>query len=121
MRAEDLDRLEHILEAAERIATYAAPGEEAFLADPMRQDAIIRNLSPTDPRTDLAGGGRGTADAGRAGAGDHVGDRWRSDIAAESGASEEVGTPTWRWKVCSSARARSKPIPGTVTSSSMVA
>ena len=44
MRAEDLDRLEHILEAAERIATYAAPGEEAFLADPMRQDAIIRNL-----------------------------------------------------------------------------
>lgn len=44
MRAEDLDRLEHILEAAERIAIYAAPGEEAFLADPMRQDAIIRNL-----------------------------------------------------------------------------
>jgi uncharacterized protein with HEPN domain len=44
VRAEDLDRLEHILEAAERIAIYAAPGEYAFLADPMRQDAIIRNL-----------------------------------------------------------------------------
>jgi uncharacterized protein with HEPN domain len=44
VRPEDLDRLEHILEAAERIAVYAAPGEEAFLADPMRQDAIIRNL-----------------------------------------------------------------------------
>lgn len=44
MRSEDLDRLEHILEAAERIATYVAPGEEAFLSDPMRQDAIIRNL-----------------------------------------------------------------------------
>ena len=44
MRAEDLDRLEHILEAAERIAIYAAPGEDAFLADAMRQDAIIRNL-----------------------------------------------------------------------------
>lgn len=40
MRPEDLDRLE----AAERIAVYATPGEKAFLADPMRQDAIIRNL-----------------------------------------------------------------------------
>jgi uncharacterized protein with HEPN domain len=32
------------LEAAGRIADYAAAGEEAFLAEPMRQDAIIRNL-----------------------------------------------------------------------------
>ena len=44
MKAEDLDRLEHILEAAERIADYAAAGEEAYLAEPMRQDAIVRNL-----------------------------------------------------------------------------
>jgi uncharacterized protein with HEPN domain len=44
VRSEDLDRLEHILEAALRIAGYAAAGEEAFLAEPMRQDAIIRNL-----------------------------------------------------------------------------
>lgn len=33
-----------MLEAAARIADYAADGEEAFLAEPMRQDAIIRNL-----------------------------------------------------------------------------
>jgi Protein of unknown function DUF86 len=45
VRGEDRDRLEHILEAAERIADYAAPGKEAFLAEPMRQDAIIRNLA----------------------------------------------------------------------------
>lgn len=44
MRSEDFDRLEHILEAADRIADYAAAGEAAYLAEPMRQDAIIRNL-----------------------------------------------------------------------------
>jgi uncharacterized protein with HEPN domain len=44
VRPEDRDRLEHILEAAGRIADYAEVGEEGFLAEPMRQDAIIRNL-----------------------------------------------------------------------------
>jgi uncharacterized protein with HEPN domain len=44
VRSEDLDRLEHILEAAGRIASYAEAGEDAYLAEPMRQDAIIRNL-----------------------------------------------------------------------------
>jgi len=36
--------LRHILDAIGRIETYAAAGEEAFRADPMRQDAIVRNL-----------------------------------------------------------------------------
>ena len=44
MTPEDLDRLEHILEAAERVATYAAAGQQAFEAEEMRQDAIVRNL-----------------------------------------------------------------------------
>lgn len=44
MKPEDRDRLEHILEAAGRVADYAEAGEAAFLAEPMRQDAIIRNL-----------------------------------------------------------------------------
>jgi len=36
--------LRHILDAIARIETYAAAGEEAFRAEPMRQDAIVRNL-----------------------------------------------------------------------------
>lgn len=44
MNAADLERLEHILEAADRIERYRAAGEEAFRGEEMRQDAIIRNL-----------------------------------------------------------------------------
>ena len=36
--------LRHILDAIVRIETYAAAGQEAFRAEPMRQDAIVRNL-----------------------------------------------------------------------------
>ncbi len=35
--------LRHILDAIARIETYAAAGQEAFRAEPMRQDAIVRN------------------------------------------------------------------------------
>ncbi len=36
--------LQHILEAIGRIEAYSANGEEAFRADTMIQDAIIRNF-----------------------------------------------------------------------------
>jgi uncharacterized protein with HEPN domain len=36
--------LTHILECLEKIEQYAATGRDAFNADPMRQDAIIRNF-----------------------------------------------------------------------------
>ena len=36
--------LTHILECLEKIEQYAAAGKGAFDADPMRQDAIIRNF-----------------------------------------------------------------------------
>ncbi len=31
-------------DAIDRVLAYAEPGRDAFMADPMRQDAIIRNL-----------------------------------------------------------------------------
>lgn len=31
-------------DAIDRVLAYAEPGRHAFMADPMRQDAIIRNL-----------------------------------------------------------------------------
>ena len=36
--------LRHILDAIERIERYAMPGRAAFDLEPMRQDAILRNL-----------------------------------------------------------------------------
>jgi len=36
--------LTHILECLDKIEQYAAAGRDAFDADPMRQDAIIRNF-----------------------------------------------------------------------------
>ena len=36
--------LRHILDAIERLEEYAAAGKDAFLAEPMRKDAIARNL-----------------------------------------------------------------------------
>ncbi len=36
--------LRHILDAIERIERYAEPGRGAFDTEPMRQDAILRNL-----------------------------------------------------------------------------
>ena len=36
--------LEHILQAIDRIAEYTSRGEETFRAEPMVQDAVIRNL-----------------------------------------------------------------------------
>ena len=36
--------LTHIQEAIERIEAYTAEGREAFMADPMVQDAVIRNF-----------------------------------------------------------------------------
>ncbi len=36
--------LRHILDAIEDIERYVGPGREAFMADRMRQDALIRKL-----------------------------------------------------------------------------
>ena len=36
--------LRHVLEAIQRIAIYSREGRKAFLADPMAQDAVIRNF-----------------------------------------------------------------------------
>lgn len=36
--------LEHIADAADRIAGYTATGREAFEASPMAQDAVLRNI-----------------------------------------------------------------------------
>lgn len=36
--------LAQILESVERIATYTGSGREAFFADPLVQDAVIRNF-----------------------------------------------------------------------------
>jgi uncharacterized protein with HEPN domain len=36
--------LEHIRDALLDIATYSSPGREAFFAESMRQDAILRKL-----------------------------------------------------------------------------
>lgn len=45
MNERDALRLRHILDAAERIASYVAEVErKSFLANPMLQDAVIRNL-----------------------------------------------------------------------------
>jgi len=41
----DEDFLHHILQAVERVATYLdGVDRQAFVADPMMQDAIIRNV-----------------------------------------------------------------------------
>lgn len=40
--------LRHILDAIDRIEAYAAEGEAAFRSEPMRQDAIVRNLEIID-------------------------------------------------------------------------
>jgi uncharacterized protein with HEPN domain len=34
----------HIRDAIDRVLAYAEPGRDVFMADPMRQDAIVRNL-----------------------------------------------------------------------------
>lgn len=34
----------HMRDAIDRVLDYAEPGRDAFMAEPMRQDAIIRNL-----------------------------------------------------------------------------
>jgi uncharacterized protein with HEPN domain len=36
--------LHHMLERCERVASYIAGGQEAFLASEQQQDAVIRNL-----------------------------------------------------------------------------
>jgi uncharacterized protein with HEPN domain len=36
--------LEHIRDAIRRIEKYTADGEDAFFADEMKQDAVVRNL-----------------------------------------------------------------------------
>ena len=41
---EDRVYLAHMRDAIERIATFTAGGHDDFLADPMVQDAVIRNL-----------------------------------------------------------------------------
>ena len=41
---EDRVYLEHVLEAAGKIAAYTAGGWEAFAGNPMAQDAVIRNF-----------------------------------------------------------------------------
>lgn len=41
---DDVVRLRHVLEAVAKIEHYTAGGREAFFADAMIQDAVIRNL-----------------------------------------------------------------------------
>jgi uncharacterized protein with HEPN domain len=41
---DDRAYLAHIRDAIQRIETYTSGGREQFLADPMMQDAVIRNL-----------------------------------------------------------------------------
>jgi uncharacterized protein with HEPN domain len=36
--------LNHILSATQRVSQYTAAGRGTFLAEPMRQDAVVRNL-----------------------------------------------------------------------------
>ena len=36
--------LEHVLDSAERIRRFIAAGRDAFFADDMAQDAVVRNL-----------------------------------------------------------------------------
>ncbi len=36
--------LTHILESIEKIETYTRGGKDAFIADPMIQDAVVRNF-----------------------------------------------------------------------------
>src|SRR2546421_11312668 len=42
--SEDPALLEHIRDAAHRIVEYTAAGQDAFFREPMRQDAVIRNI-----------------------------------------------------------------------------
>jgi len=42
--SDDRVRLHHIRDAIARIESYVSGGKDAFLADPMIQDAVIRNL-----------------------------------------------------------------------------
>ncbi len=46
MNRGDLLYLVHILERIDRIEAVASRGREAFLADPILQDAVIRLCSP---------------------------------------------------------------------------
>ena len=41
---DDAERLEHILEAIERIGKYAAKGEDAFRSDELIQNWVVRNI-----------------------------------------------------------------------------
>ena len=41
---DDRSRLQHILEAIERIESYTKPGAESFFTNSMMQDAVIRNI-----------------------------------------------------------------------------
>ncbi len=41
---DDKTYLEHILDAIERIQIYTADGRDAFMADTMIQDAVVRNF-----------------------------------------------------------------------------
>lgn len=36
--------LRHILDAIQSIESYVAPGRDAFMREPMRQDAVVRRL-----------------------------------------------------------------------------
>lgn len=36
--------LRHILDAIQSIESYVAPGRDAFMGEPMRQDAVVRRL-----------------------------------------------------------------------------
>jgi uncharacterized protein with HEPN domain len=64
--------LVHIRECIERIERYTAPGQAAFLADTMIQDAVLRNLHTLSESTQRL------SDELKAG---HTGVDWRS-IAA---------------------------------------
>lgn len=43
-RPTDVERVRHILDFIERIETYTRPGRDAFMADQMVQDAVLRNF-----------------------------------------------------------------------------
>jgi uncharacterized protein with HEPN domain len=36
----------HVRDAIEDVLTYTSPGREAFFADRLRQDAVIRKVDP---------------------------------------------------------------------------
>jgi uncharacterized protein with HEPN domain len=43
--------LEHILDSAERIRRFISAGRDAFFADDMAQDAVVRNLEIIEEAT----------------------------------------------------------------------